>query len=134
LRFFQPHQYISVDYGRQDVLVFSVGKPAAVPATTVKTATREQLPGLMDAAELAAARQMFSGAAVLAQSGISMTKPPVAQEEPLKAELKAFLKAVKDRSRPEVSLEEGRRALELGLGILQRVDEHARKFGLSGLG
>ena len=25
LRFFQPKQYISVDYGRQDVLVFSVG-------------------------------------------------------------------------------------------------------------
>jgi predicted dehydrogenase len=25
LRFFQPQQYISIDYGRQDVLVFSVG-------------------------------------------------------------------------------------------------------------
>ena len=133
LRFFQPHQYISVDYGRQDVLVFSVGKPMAVPPTTGKTATREQIPGLMDSAELAAARQMFSGASVLAQSGISMTKPHVAQEEPLKAELKSFLKAVKDCSRPEVTLEEGRRALELGLGILQRVDEHARKFGLSRL-
>jgi predicted dehydrogenase len=62
-----------------------------------------------------------------------MTKPPVAQEEPLKAELKAFLRAVKERSRPEVTLEEGRRALELGLNILQQVDEHARKFGLSGV-
>jgi predicted dehydrogenase len=26
LRFFQPQQYISIDYGRQDVLVFSVGE------------------------------------------------------------------------------------------------------------
>lgn len=34
LRFFQPHQYISIDYGRQDVLVFSVGEegePSANP-------------------------------------------------------------------------------------------------------
>jgi predicted dehydrogenase len=133
VRFFQPHQYISIDYGRQDVLVFSVGKVSVVPATTMKTATPAQSPGLMDSAELAAARQLFSGAAVLAQSGISMSKPAVAQEEPLKAELKAFLKAVNERASPEVTLEEGRRALDLALGILQRVDEHARKFGLSGL-
>ena len=26
LRFFQPHQYVSVDYGRQEVLVFTVGE------------------------------------------------------------------------------------------------------------
>jgi predicted dehydrogenase len=133
LRFFQPRQYISVDYGRQDVLVFSVGKPAAIPATMTKTATQVQSSGLFDSAELAAARQMFSGAAVLAQSGISMSKPPVAQEEPLKAELKAFLKAVQEHSSPEVTLDEGRRALGLGLGILQQVDDHARKFGLTGL-
>jgi predicted dehydrogenase len=34
LRFFQPKQYVSLDYGRQDVLVFSVGQgdPAATPS------------------------------------------------------------------------------------------------------
>ncbi len=34
LRFFQPKQYISLDYGRQDVLVFSVGKgePSGTPS------------------------------------------------------------------------------------------------------
>lgn len=31
LRFFQPRQYISIDYGRQDVLVFSVGDSAGTP-------------------------------------------------------------------------------------------------------
>jgi predicted dehydrogenase len=32
LRFFQPKQYVSIDYGRQDVLVFSVGHgdPASI--------------------------------------------------------------------------------------------------------
>lgn len=34
LRFFQPRQYVSLDYGRQDALVFSVGEgsPTAVPS------------------------------------------------------------------------------------------------------
>src|SRR6185437_14961790 len=32
LRFFQPRQYISIDYGRQDVLVFSVGDGAGAPS------------------------------------------------------------------------------------------------------
>jgi predicted dehydrogenase len=129
VRFFQPRQYISIDYGRQDVLVFTVGKTLQTAGN--RAATIPVGSGLLDAAELSAARQMFSGAAVLAQSGIKMDKPPVTQQEPLKAELLAFLKAVRDRSQPEVTLEEGRRALELALGILKQVDEHARKFGLS---
>jgi len=32
MRFFQPQQYISIDYGRQDVLVFSVGSNEGVPS------------------------------------------------------------------------------------------------------
>ena len=32
LRFFQPRQYISIDYGRQDVLVFTVGDSAGAPS------------------------------------------------------------------------------------------------------
>jgi len=32
LRFFQPRQYISIDYGRQDVLVFSVGGDQGTPS------------------------------------------------------------------------------------------------------
>jgi len=32
LRFFQPKQYVSLDYGRQDVLVFTVGTDAAARA------------------------------------------------------------------------------------------------------
>ncbi|HWR15846.1 MAG TPA: Gfo/Idh/MocA family oxidoreductase [Terriglobales bacterium] len=131
LRFFQKRQYISVDYGRQDVLVFTVSKGSSMPVPM--PATIPEHPGLLGSADLAAARQLFSGAAVLAQSGIKMEKPPVAQEEPLKAELKAFLQAVQDRSRPVVTLEEGRRALQLGLAILQQVEEHTKRFGLHDL-
>jgi predicted dehydrogenase len=32
LRFFQPRQYISIDYGRQDVLVFTVGDRQGAPS------------------------------------------------------------------------------------------------------
>lgn len=132
VRFFQPRQYISIDYGRQDVLVFTVGKQETktLQAAGTKPETNSPQSGLLDAAELAAARQLFSGAAVLAQSGIQMEKPAVAQQEPLKAELTAFLKAVTQRTQPEVSLEEGRRALDLGLQILTQVEQHAAKFGI----
>ncbi len=35
LRFFQPTQYVSLDFGRQDVLVFSVGQDGAVGTPSV---------------------------------------------------------------------------------------------------
>ena len=35
LRFFQPRQYVSLDYGRQDVLVFSVGQSEAAGTPSV---------------------------------------------------------------------------------------------------
>ena len=90
LRFFQPGQYISVDYGRQDVVVFAVGDKVA-PAS--KPSVNPQ---------------------------ISISKPTITAEEPLLAELKSFLDAVRRRALPIVSLEEGRRALSVALDILER--------------
>jgi predicted dehydrogenase len=103
LRFFQPQQYVSVDYGRQEVLVFTVGA---------------------DGAE--------SGAPTV-NPQIKMAKPPVTSEEPLHAELKSFLHAVRQRSTPVVPLEDGRRALALGLDIVSAIREHGKKVGLAGL-
>ena len=46
LRFFQPRQYISIDYGRQDVMVFTVGtgkgEPSANPEIKVFKPQAEQ--------------------------------------------------------------------------------------------
>ncbi len=100
LRFFQPGQYISIDYGRQDVLVFSVGSPA--PTASEPSVNRQ----------------------------IQMAKPPITAEEPLLAEIKAFLHSVRDRSRPVVSLDAGRRALELALSILEEIRRHAGRIGV----
>jgi predicted dehydrogenase len=103
LRFFQPQQYVSVDYGRQEVLVFTVGADtSAAGAPTVNPQ-------------------------------IQVAKPPVTSEEPLHAELKSFLHAVRERSTPVVPLEDGRRALALALDIVAAIREHGKKVGLAGM-
>jgi predicted dehydrogenase len=103
LRFFQPQQYISLDYGRQDVLVFSVGGDAALSGT----------PSV--------------------NPQIKVAKPPITAEEPLHAELKAFLDSVRTRSKPLVSLEDGHRALALGLDIIATIAEHRERIQLDRL-
>ena len=104
VRFFQPHQYLSIDYGRQDLLVFNVDPSGTNP-----------LPGQPD-------------------SMIKITKPAVSSEagaeEPLRAELKAFLHAVRTRTQPVVPLEDGRRALSLALDILAAIQEHGQRIQL----
>jgi predicted dehydrogenase len=100
LRFFQPNQYISVDYGRQEVLAFTVGKDGAAAGTPT----------------------------VNPQIGVG--KPAVTSEEPLHAELKSFLHAVQHRSAPMVPLADGRRALALALDIVAAIREHGKKVGL----
>ena len=51
-------------------------------------------------------------------------------EEPLLAEIRAFLDAVRSRTRPVVALEDGRRALALGLEILTEIGRHAGRVGV----
>ncbi|HEY6308953.1 MAG TPA: Gfo/Idh/MocA family oxidoreductase [Candidatus Angelobacter sp.] len=110
LRFFQPREYISVDYGRQEVLQFRV--------------TAEERFSLDHLLAMAAEP---SGSPI---PGVTVNRPPVQAEEPLHAELKAFLEAVRTRSRPIVSLEDGRAALAAGLSILASIHEHSRRAGL----
>jgi predicted dehydrogenase len=109
LRFFQPQQYVSLDYTRQDVVVFTVSDGQPAPSA----------PGL---AELDAAHP--SG------PEIRPFKPEVAREEPLHAELRSFLDAVRNRTAPAVTLEDGRRALAVALDVLSTIRAHSRKVGL----
>jgi predicted dehydrogenase len=100
VRFFQPRQYVSLDYGRQEVLVFTV------------------------------AGDTEAAGAPSANPQIKVAKPAVASEEPLHAELKSFLNAVRHRSAPTVSLEDGRRALALALDIVAAIRAHGKKVDL----
>jgi predicted dehydrogenase len=110
LRFFQPHQYISLDYSRQDVLVLTVEDSSPQPA------------------EL----DPFNPASVAASAfpGITPFKPKVEAQEPLRTELSSFLHAVRERSTPEVTLEDGRRALNLAMQIVEAIAEHSRRARL----
>ncbi len=98
LRFFQPQQYISIDYSRQDVMVFTVDPSAAAKASP--------------------------------NPGIGMQRPAVVSEEPLHAELRSFLDAVRHRTRPQVPLADGRRALAVALDVLAEIKQHSQRVGL----
>jgi len=53
--------------------------------------------------------------------------------EPLRAELKAFLSAVRTRSKPVVSFEDGRNALAVALDILSAIQKHSQRIQLPSL-
>jgi predicted dehydrogenase len=93
MRFFQEHEYISLDFTRQDVLRVRV-KPATP------------------------------------QPEINFEKLPTTSEEPLRAELRAFLDSVRTRQTPAVDGPAGRRALELADRVMAGILEHAGRVQL----
>ena len=86
LRLFQPHQYISLDYQKQEAVAFTV------------SGTQQ----------------------------IGFQPLAVAKEEPLRLEVESFLDAVARRARPRVPGEEGLRALEVALAILDKIEAHRK--------
>ena len=113
LRFFQPHQYLSLDFARQDLLMIDVTAAAG-----------------MDAAQLAAMAQMVQAAGQHPSAGLSLSKVAVEPGEPLRLEIESFLNAVRTRAVPLVSGEDGRRALALALEINEAIAAHAHRTGL----
>jgi predicted dehydrogenase len=99
LRFFQPRQYISIDYSRQEVLVFTVGTGEGVPS---------------------------------ANPEIKVSRPEIRPEEPLRAEIRAFLQAVGTREKAMIPLEDGRRALAVALEVLEQIEAHQGRVNMSG--
>ena len=122
LRFFQPHEYISIDYTRQDVLSISVKPPtASQPDQRLDIRT-----GAFRAEDVILATQ---GERPL-PTQFAMNKPPVEQEEPLRAELRSFIGAVRRMNGPVVTFQDGRRALAVALDIVSQIEEHARRAKL----
>ncbi|PYU14019.1 MAG: gfo/Idh/MocA family oxidoreductase [Acidobacteria bacterium] len=93
MRFFQVHEYISVDYTRQDALRVRVRQPGPQPQ-------------------------------------FDFEKLPTQPEEPLRAELRAFLGAVRTREVPRVDGAAGRRALELADRVMAGILDHGRRVHL----
>ena len=113
LRFFQPRQYVSLDFARQDVLLLTVNEDAGTGADA----------------------DPFNPASMVASAlpGITPFKPKVEPNEPLRAELVSFLHAVQRRSMPEVSLIQGRNALAVALQIVDSINLHRRQAHLDEL-
>jgi predicted dehydrogenase len=110
LRFFEPRQYVSIDYARRDVLVIAVD------------------------AEFSLEQAMAAGAAtgfVDGLPGLSFSKPEVTPGEPLRLEIESFLSSVRSRRAPRVTARQGREALGLALEIQRSMEAHAEGAGLS---
>jgi predicted dehydrogenase len=100
MRFFQPHDYIAIDYTTKRASVSSLAPPSADggwPGVHVK---------ILDVIDI----------------------------EPLRAEILAFLEAVRDGLPSPVSGVDGRNALALALRALERIQDHAAHPGVSALG
>ena len=112
MRLFQPHQYLSLDFARQDLLLIDVSAAAG-----------------LDPAQLAA---LATAAAASGQPapGMLLRKVPVEPDEPLRLEIVSFLNAVRGHTQPEVTAEDGRAALALALQINAAIESHARRMGL----
>ena len=112
LRFFQPKQYVSVDYAKQDVFSLTVDP--------LKMA-QQNFEDLMFAPQATGAPPI---------PGVKLDRPAVVHEEPLMAEHKAFFESVRTRKQPEVSLEAGRSALAVALDIHESMEAHHQVAGL----
>jgi predicted dehydrogenase len=104
LRFFQPHQYVSIDYARKDLLIIDVAPNVASSSNSAPS------PGQ--------------------SPGLSFTKPPIESGEPLRLEIESFLDSVRTRNPPQVSGKDGRAALALALQINAAMASHATQAGL----
>ncbi len=113
LRFFQPHQYVSVDYARQDLLIISVDPNSVSGALQ---APAHPAPGPPPAA-----------------AGLGFEKPPITPGEPLRLEIESFLTSILHHTPPQVPAEQGREALALALQVQRAIGTHSSRAGLANL-
>jgi predicted dehydrogenase len=160
LRFFEPRQYVSIDYARQDLLVIKVNEDNATPAELIASLpphVANLLPpsiaegiasGKIDLAKIDPALiAQFAAMAKIdpaliahliaqlsspaeSKAGLSFSKPPVTPGEPLRLEILSFLESVRTRREPQVTARQGREALALALEIQASMAAHAKRAGL----
>ena len=153
LRFFEPRQYVSIDYARRDVLVIRIDEkhqaltadallgalPAHIAAMVPRKIAEDVVAGRVDAATIAKYAAMAGvDPALVAQftqpasptAGLSFSKPAIEPGEPLRLEIESFLDSVRTRREPHVTARQGREALALALEIQASMAAHAVRAGL----
>jgi predicted dehydrogenase len=102
MRFFQQHEYISLDYARRDALRISVKQPA------LSAKQNGQVAGA-------------------SSPEFAFEKLPAAAVEPLRAELDSFVDAVRTRREPPTNGAAGRAALALAERVMTSIQEHGER-------
>jgi predicted dehydrogenase len=125
LRFFEPRQYVSIDYARRDLLLIRLD--AEVPGTLPPEIAAMLESGKADPAVMA---KLAGAASGHPSPGLSFVKPQVTPGEPLRLEIESFLDAVRTRREPRVTARQGRDALALALEIQSAMVAHAHRAGL----
>ena len=125
LRFFQPRQYVSIDYARRDLLIIRLD--SGVPGTLPPQIAEMIASGKADPAMLA---QLAAAGGGHPSPGLSFVNPEVTPGEPLRLEIESFLASVRTRREPVVTARQGRDALALALEIQSTMVAHAHRAGL----
>ena len=100
MRFFQPHDYVAIDYATKHASISSLAPPSADGAWP----------------------------------GVHTKNLEVVDVEPLRAEILAFVTAIRDQQPVAVSGMEGRNALALALRAIERIHEHSAKVQVGSIG
>jgi len=105
MRLFEKNSYISLDFLQRSVEIYKL-----VDAESVSKEERKTVVGDIPTAEVG--------------KTIIYEKPEIKSEDMLTSEIVSFLDAVKNRTHPKVSGEDGKRALEVALEIVDKAKEH----------
>ncbi len=62
--------------------------------------------------------------------GISVNRLEIVDVEPLRAEITAFLDCITNDKTPPITAEDGRRALSLALGVLDKIEKHRSRLNV----
>jgi predicted dehydrogenase len=141
LRFFEPRQYVSIDYARQDLLVIRLDPEVAAGALAGLVAGLGAGAGPIIPAEIAAAlasgkldpaalAKLAAASGSTPNPGLNFAKLPVTPGEPLRLEIESFIDSVRTRRAPRVTARQGRNALALALEIQSSMAAHAARAGL----
>ena len=152
LRLFQPHQYLSLDFARQELLSINIDPRAAATLEALQgtgfspsfptAATPTAIPGLEGGFSPLSVDPTKPGfnpgpppeatasTPTHPSAGLNLQKLDLPRAEPLRLEIEDFLQAVRTRTQPRVNGHAGRAALSLALEINQEIATHAHRAGL----
>jgi predicted dehydrogenase len=124
LRLFQPGEYISVDYERQDAVRLAIRKNEPIPKFVSQNAPSVRLRRPERAGFVSQNAPLSTPDAGFVRQ-IGFESLPVTRGEPLRLELEAFFAAVRNRSAPRVDALQAANVLRVAEAILSKIREHA---------